>query len=48
VTAPDTGEDETPEVPKPVYDAMIRRPESGPDPLVPEPLKTPETRKGKK
>jgi hypothetical protein len=41
VTTPDN----PPETPEPVYDQMIRRPESGPDPLVPEPLVTP--KKGK-
>jgi hypothetical protein len=40
VTTPDTDTD-PPETPEPVYDQMIRRPESGSDPLVPEPLATP-------
>jgi hypothetical protein len=55
--AGDTGnpEDEDPareetveDSPEPVYDAMIRRPESGPDPLGREPLTAPDPRKGKK
>lgn len=46
MTTPDTNADDPPEEPEPVYDAMIRRPESGPDPLVPEPLEVPETGKG--
>ena len=45
MTTPDADPD-PPETPEPVYDQMIRRPESGPDPLVPEPLATPKTRKG--
>lgn len=46
MTTPDT--DETPEVPEPVYDAMVRRQEDGPDPLVPEPAANPKTgEKGK-
>jgi hypothetical protein len=48
MTTPDADTDESPEDPEPVYDAMIRRPESGPDPLVPEPLAVPKTdRKGR-
>lgn len=45
MTTPDAAHDGPPETPEPVYDQMIRRPESGPDPLVPEPLVTP--KKGK-
>ena len=41
MTTPDTAPSDPPETPEPVYDQMIRRPESGPDPLVPEPLVTP-------
>lgn len=44
-TTPDADADEAPETPEPVYDAMIRRPETGPDPLVPEPSATPKTAK---
>lgn len=48
MSTPDTDADEAPETPEPVYDAMIRRPEAGPDPLVPEPSETPKTaKKGK-
>jgi hypothetical protein len=46
MTTPGAAPDDPPETPEPVYDQMIRRPESGPDPLVPEPLATPKT-KGK-
>jgi hypothetical protein len=36
------------DAPEPVYDAMIKRDDDGPDPLVPEPLGTPGTsKKGK-
>ena len=47
MSTPDADEDESPETPEPVYDKMIRRPESGPDPLVPESLATPKPKKGK-
>lgn len=45
MATPDADTDEAPETPEPVYDAMIRRPETGPDPLVPEPSATPEAAK---
>jgi hypothetical protein len=48
MSTPDTDTNETPEDPEPVYDAMIRRQEDGPDPLVPEPAANPKTgEKGK-